>query len=71
VAEYRVQVHDNRSLSELSIQVEPTADEASDPALVHRLEAALTNAFALRIPVSLVECGELPRFEMKARRWVR
>jgi len=71
VAEYRVHVHDNRSLSELSIQVEPTAEEAGDPALVHRLEAALTNAFTLRIPVSLVGCGELPRFEMKARRWVR
>ena len=71
VAEYRVHVHDYRSLCELSIRVEPRPAQADDPTLVHRLEAALTNAFALRIPVSVVPCGELPRFEMKARRWVR
>jgi hypothetical protein len=64
-------VHDYRSLCELSIRVEPRPAQADDPTLVHRLEAALTNAFALRIPVSVVACGELPRFEMKARRWVR
>jgi phenylacetate-CoA ligase len=71
VAEYRVHVHDYRSLCELSIRVEPRPAQADDPTLVDRLEAALTNAFALRIPVSLVARGELPRFEMKARRWVR
>jgi phenylacetate-CoA ligase len=65
VSEYRVEIHNQRALPELSIQV-----EASDPTLTHQLEAALTNAFALRIPVSLAPPGSLPRFEMKARRWV-
>jgi hypothetical protein len=32
---------------------------------------ALVQAFALRIPVVLVPSGNLPRFEMKANRWVR
>jgi len=32
---------------------------------------ALSNALALRIPVTLVPRGELPRFEMKAQRWTR
>jgi len=71
VAEYRVRVHDVRSLSELSIEVEPAPAHEHDPHLAHRLEAALKNAFALRIPVTIVPCGSLPRFEMKARRWVR
>ncbi len=71
VAEYRVRVHDRRALCELSVEVEPDLAHAEDPHLAHRLEAALTNAFTLRIPVTLVPCGSLPRFEMKARRWVR
>jgi hypothetical protein len=40
-----------------------------DAGLVRRLEAALRNAFALRIAVSAVP--SLPRFEMKSKRWVR
>ena len=32
---------------------------------------ALTNAFSLRIPVTIVEIGTLPRFEAKAKRWIR
>jgi phenylacetate-CoA ligase len=71
VVEYRVEIHNSRSLPELSIQVEPAPEFANDPNLAQRLEAALTNAFGLRIAVSLVPCGHLPRFEMKARRWVR
>jgi phenylacetate-CoA ligase len=67
VGEYRVEVHNERALPELSIQVEA----APDSILAHQLEAALTNAFALRIPVSLVPPGTLPRFEMKAQRWMR
>ena len=70
VSEYRVAVQNHRSLPELSIQVELAVEYAGDSNLTHRLEAALTNAFALRIPVSLVPRGSLPRFEMKARRWL-
>jgi phenylacetate-CoA ligase len=71
VVEYRVEIHKDRSLPELSIQVEPAREFANDPNLAQRLEAALTDAFGLRISVSLVPCGHLPRFEMKAERWVR
>ncbi|HTT62847.1 MAG TPA: AMP-binding protein [Bryobacteraceae bacterium] len=70
VAEYRVEILNHRTLPELHIQVEAAPAHAHDATLTHRLEAALTNAFALRIPVSLVPQGNLPRFEMKARRWV-
>ncbi len=65
VTEYRVEVRTDRSMTQLHIQVE------SDPSAIHRLEAALTNAFALRIPVESVATGTLPRFEAKAKRWVR
>lgn len=65
VTEYRVEVQIDRALTQLHIQVE------SGPDSIHRLEAALTNAFSLRIPVSSVPAGSLPRFEAKAKRWVR
>jgi phenylacetate-CoA ligase len=71
VAEYRVLVESHQSLIELRLEIEP-APEGGDPAEVaRRLQKALQNAFALRIPVAVVPAGHLPRFEMKARRWVR
>jgi phenylacetate-CoA ligase len=70
VAEYLVEIRNSRVLSELSIQVEPS-HEVEGTGLAHRIEAALNSAFSLRIPVACVPRGTLPRFEMKARRWVR
>lgn len=63
ITEYRVEVRTERALTQLLILVEGDA-----PA---RIEAALTNAFSLRIPVSTVPAGSLPRFEAKAKRWIR
>jgi phenylacetate-CoA ligase len=66
VTEYRVEVRTERALMQLHIQV-----EAESVATVLRLESALTNAFSLRIPVASVPAGTLPRFEAKAKRWIR
>jgi phenylacetate-CoA ligase len=71
VAEYRVEVRTDRALPELSIRVEPAPGCQDAANLERRLEAALNEAFSLRVPVSSVPPGELPRFEMKAKRWVR
>jgi phenylacetate-CoA ligase len=66
VGEYRVEVSRRGAMAELAIVAEV---EGAEP--LRRLEAALTAAFSLRIPVAPAEPGSLPRFEMKARRWVR
>jgi len=71
VAEYQVTVSDARSLTELSIQIEPTASCADRSGVVKRLEKAFEVAFALRVPVTAVAHGTLPRFEMKAKRWLK
>jgi len=71
VAEYRVEIRTERALPELTIQIEPTPAYKDGAGLAQQIEAALNNALSLRIPVSCVHSGELPRFEMKARRWVR
>lgn len=71
VLEYRVEVRTGTTLAEVRLEVE-VAPECHDPAnLVKRLETSLHTAFALRIPVSVVPSGTLPRFEMKSKRWVK
>src|SRR6478609_10292282 len=65
ITEYRVEVSRRGVLSELALQV-----EAPEESAIRELERALTGAFALRIPVTRVDAGSLPRFELKARRWV-
>jgi len=64
-------VHANRTLPEIKIQVEPAPDCANEAGLAERLETAMHRAFNLRVTVSTVPSGNLPRFEMKAKRWVR
>jgi phenylacetate-CoA ligase len=71
VAEYRVEVHTRRAMPELSLKIEVAPDHADPAGLASRLEAAVSSALGLRIAVSTVPFGELPRFEMKARRWVK
>jgi len=66
IDEYRVIIGRRGSMLELELQIE-SADETA----VARLERALTAAFSLRIPVTRVAAHTLPRFELKARRWVK
>jgi phenylacetate-CoA ligase len=70
IAEYRVDLTDERGMVELSLTIEPVPD-ADGQALAEGLGDALRAALALRIPVSSVSAGTLPRFEMKSKRWVR
>lgn len=70
VAEYQVRVSRARALSELTVTVEPQPGQAA-VGLGDRLARALESSLALRVPVRLAEPGSLPRFESKARRWVR
>jgi phenylacetate-CoA ligase len=71
VAEYRVEVFSQRAMTELQVQLEPAPDCLNPDALGEAVAVALRAAFNLRLPVSLVPPGTLPRFELKARRWVR
>ena len=71
VGEYRVEVNTTSVLPELKIQIEPTSQVKSLDALTKQIEASLYKTFALRIPVQATPSGSLPRFEMKANRWVR
>ncbi len=62
-AEYRVTCSRAHALHELSIEVEAGSSDA------RRLEERLQTNLALRVPVTPVSLGSLPRFDLKARRW--
>ena len=71
VSEYQVRVSAVHALTELSLQIEARPGCEDPPALASKLEKNFQTQFALRIPVTLVPAGTLPRFEMKAKRWIR
>jgi len=71
VAEYRAEIGERGGMVELQVVVEPAADAGDAAALCARVERALRDAWNLRIPVRAAAPGELPRFDLKARRWVR
>lgn len=71
IAEYQVCVNAGGALTELGLTIEPASDCLNPKELVSKLTAAFETALSLRVPVSLVAPGSLPRFEMKAKRWSR
>jgi phenylacetate-CoA ligase len=70
VAEYQVRVDRSEGLAEIDLRIEPTPNCADPEGLVRSIAAALETTFALRIPVRAVSPNSLPRFELKARRWI-
>lgn len=70
VAEYRVLVSSLQALPEIRVDIEPVASCQNAAGLAAEVGRAFETSFALRVPVTAVAPGALPRFEMKARRWV-
>lgn len=70
IAEFRSTVSKTESLSSLSIEIEliPAVGDATGVAT--RLSHELNMSLGLTVPVEIVGVGTLPRFEMKARRFV-
>jgi phenylacetate-CoA ligase len=71
IAEYRVQLDCRAAMAELSLEVEAVEDATGIETLQRRLEQSFQTALNLRVPVRLLPPGSLPRFEMKAMRWVK
>jgi phenylacetate-CoA ligase len=71
VAEYRVELHTSSAMTEIRLHVEPVHGGIDALRLARTIEAKVHSQFHLRAPVTISPPGTLPRFEMKARRWVR
>jgi phenylacetate-CoA ligase len=68
VAEFRVEVDQSAALTALRVEVEAVNGGGAD--LVERVDRAIRDEFLFRAEVRLVPAGSLPRFEMKAQRFV-
>jgi phenylacetate-CoA ligase len=71
VLEYQVEVFSTPSWTELSLRIEVQPGAGEPGRVAGRVQQALQSRLSLRIPVTPVPLNSLPRFEMKARRWVR
>lgn len=67
IDEYQVELFSRYDLSEMKVIIECSEGEKKRRALEKRFQ----NALFLRIPVEIAATGSLPRFEMKAKRWVK
>ena len=65
IYEYQVVIEESREMNEILIRAE------CDQEIARALEDSLRDAYSLRIPVESLSKGALPRFEMKAKRWIR
>ncbi len=68
IGEYQVQIETKESMTEVSLTIECVSGDNSKR-ISQDLQKRLREVFSLRIPVTMVETGTLPQFEMKAKRW--
>jgi phenylacetate-CoA ligase len=70
VAEYRVTLRESQGMMEMQVEVEPHVDVVARVGLATQVQSKLRASLNLRAPVTLCGPESLPRFEMKARRWI-
>ena len=70
VVEFRSTVAASGPLRSLSVEIEADPQAPDAPGLATRVAQQLRLALGLTVPVRVAEPGTLPRFEMKARRFV-
>ena len=70
VVEFRSIVSRSGAMRTLRLEIEVAAEAAERPARALAVAAALREALGLTVPVDVVETGSLPRFEMKASRFI-
>jgi phenylacetate-CoA ligase len=71
VVEFRVNILENGTLTKVKLEIEPAPDFLDTPALCERVGRTLQETLSFKADVQAVATGTLPRFEMKAKRFVR
>ncbi|MBI5761710.1 MAG: hypothetical protein HZA46_24635 [Planctomycetales bacterium] len=74
VAEFRITLHSSSQSQRLRIEIEPTREAVSTAQIDRTLSEiahAIRDRWHLQADVEAVPVGSLPRFEMKARRFVK
>ena len=73
VAEFRIEMSTVKSMQHLKIEIEPVSqlDESAVALLIEQIGTTIKLRWHFQADVAAVPPGTLPRFEMKARRFVR
>jgi phenylacetate-CoA ligase len=70
IVEFRTTVSQTHSMRMLTVDIEPGTQAGDTAALAERVAVRLKEALGLSVRVQVAAAGTLPRFEMKARRFV-
>jgi len=70
VAEYQIIVSNQYNLTEIFLRLEPKTNTNGD-SLKKKISKEIRNQLNLRVNVEMTEPNTLPRFEMKAKRWIQ
>ena len=70
ITEYQVEFNKTATLPELNVRIETSSEGPEAIGLARELERNFDIALGIRIPVVAVPRGTLPKFELKAKRWV-
>jgi phenylacetate-CoA ligase len=71
MAEFRVHILDDGALTRIKLEIEPAAEVEDVDQLCQRIARALQETLSFKADVQAAPVGSLPRFEMKAKRFVR
>jgi len=67
IQEYQVELYSRHDMAEMRVRIESASGETTRK----ELEKQFQRALFLRIPVILADPNSLPRYEMKATRWIK
>lgn len=70
VIEHRVEIRSVNGMTELHVRIELAENYQHSTELRKQIQDAIKATFALNLPVEIALPNELPRFEMKAKRWI-
>jgi phenylacetate-CoA ligase len=69
IIEFAVDVYRQGALDEIEIRLEVNHSQESNSQIVTKVTKACRQNFGVRADVKVVELGQLPRFELKSRRF--
>ena len=70
--EFQLVIEKKGELNKVTVKAEPRPeiDQSIYPQLKAKLEEAIKNSLTIKLPVEFVPFDTLPRFELKAKRWL-
>ena len=70
ITEYRVLVNTTDQQNKIKLQIEADSKNQNNKKLIEKVQKQINATLSIRIPIILMNEGELPRFEMKSKRWI-